>query len=87
VLGLSEEHWGRRWLQVLVIVPSVARRDELVALVKDMLGTAWWPWIGFLTVDALDPGRFDRQPWQWVDGRQARLLRTPAPMAAGPASL
>jgi hypothetical protein len=86
--GLSEQHWGRRWLNVLVIVPSVARRDELMALTKETLREAWWGWIGFLTVDALDPLRFDQAPWWWVDGDRRRLLLTPTPMpaAAGPAS-
>lgn len=82
--GLSEQHWGQRWLQVLVIVPSPARRDELVALAQETLTAAWWPWVGFLTVDALDPRRFDRELWRWVDGRRARLLRQPPAASAAP---
>jgi hypothetical protein len=68
-----------------VIVPSPARRDELVAVARETLTAAWWPWIGFLTVDALDPLRFDQAPWRWLDGDRRRLLLTATPMPAGPA--
>src|SRR6185437_13275243 len=76
-LGLAEEHWGERWLHVLVIVPSVARRKELMALAKETLHDSWWPWIGFLTVAGLDPLGFDQAAWWWLDGDRRRLLLTP----------
>jgi hypothetical protein len=34
--GLFEEHWGHGSITVLVIVPSKARRDELVAVAQEV---------------------------------------------------
>jgi len=80
--GLFEEHWGHGSMTVLVIVPSVARRDELVAVARETLHDSWWPWYAFLTVDMLDPGRFGRARWLRLDGEPCRLLLTQAPTAA-----
>jgi hypothetical protein len=80
--GLFEEHWGSGSMTVLVIVPSVARRDELVAVARETLHDSWWPWYAFLTVDMLDPGRFGRARWLRLDGEPCRLLLTQAPAAA-----
>lgn len=80
--GLFEEHWGSGSMTVLVIVPSVARRDELVAVARETLHDSWWPWYAFLTVDMLDPGRFGRARWLRLDGEPCRLLLTQAPTAA-----
>jgi hypothetical protein len=80
--GLFKKHWQQAEMIVLVIVPSTARRDELFAVARDTLHTTWWQWLAFLTVDALDPQRFDREPWLWLDGDRCRLLSTPTPAAA-----
>jgi hypothetical protein len=80
--GLFEEHWGHGSMTVLVIVPSVARRDELVAVARETLHDTWWPWYAFLTVDMLDPERFGRTRWLRLDGQPCRLLLTRAPAAA-----
>ena len=79
--GLFKQHWQQEEMHVLVIVPSTARRDELFAVARETLHTTWWQWFAFLTVDALDPERFDREPWLWLDGDCSRLLLTPAPAA------
>ena len=71
-------------MTVLVIVPSTARRDELFAVARETLHPTWWQWLAFLTVAALDPERFDREPWLWLDGDRCRLLPAPTPTAAKP---
>jgi hypothetical protein len=79
--GLFEEHWGHGSITVLVIVPSKARRDELVAVAQETLHDTWWPWYAFLTVDMLDPERFGRTWWLRLDGKPCRLLLTPTSTA------
>jgi hypothetical protein len=85
-LGLADEHWGQRWLHVLVIVPSAARRQGLMALAKETLGDSWWPWLGFLTVAGLAPLGFDQAPPRRLDGDRRRLLLTPTTVPVGATS-